>query len=104
MVFPVVLRGQPGPRLATTPTKTTTSKPVVPRGYWFRKCSCQTEAMTERVEWLPPATPTPTAPEDVGLPPAQERSRLGRLFGPLAVVGAFLAKFKGALLLLPKLK
>jgi Zn-dependent protease len=61
--------------------------------------------MEQRVEWLPPATPTPpTAPEDVGLPPAEPRSRLGRIFGPLAVIGAFLAKFKGALLLLPKLK
>jgi Zn-dependent protease len=60
--------------------------------------------MDQRVEWLPPATPTPVPPEDVGLPPAQERSRLGRLFGPLAVLGAGLAKFKGVLLLLPKLK
>src|SRR5215212_2937405 len=43
MVFPVVLRGQPGPRLATTPTRTTTSKPVVPWGFYCAiKCSCQT--------------------------------------------------------------
>ncbi len=61
--------------------------------------------MDQRIEWLPPASPTPaTAPEDVGLPPAQERPRLGRLLGPLAVLGAGLAKFKGVLLLLPKLK
>src|SRR5919107_4490837 len=30
MVFPGVLRGLPGPRLATNPTESTTSKPVVP--------------------------------------------------------------------------
>lgn len=64
--------------------------------------------MDQRIEWLPPATPTPApqppVPEDVGLPPAQERRGLGRLLGPLAVLGAGLAKFKGVLLLLPKLK
>src|ERR1700744_190395 len=32
MVFPGVLRGHPGPRLATTPTNPTTAKPVVPVG------------------------------------------------------------------------
>jgi Zn-dependent protease len=61
--------------------------------------------MEQRVEWLPPATPTPpVVPEDVGLPPAQERTGWRRLLGPLAVIGAGLAKFKGVLLLLPKLK
>src|SRR5215217_198965 len=64
--------------------------------------------MDQRVQWLPPATPTPApqsaAPEDVGLPPAEPRTGWRRLLGPLAVVGAFLAKFKGVLLLLPKLK
>ncbi|HEV7773134.1 MAG TPA: site-2 protease family protein [Conexibacter sp.] len=64
--------------------------------------------MDQRVEWLPPATPTPasqpTMPEDVGLPPAEPRTGWRRLLGPLAVVGAILAKFKGVLLLLPKLK
>ncbi len=67
--------------------------------------------MDQRVEWLPPVTQTPppaappaVAPQDVGLPPTEPRSRLGRLFGPLAVLGAGLAKFKGVLLLLPKLK
>jgi Zn-dependent protease len=64
--------------------------------------------MDQRVEWLPPATPTPptpaTAPEEVGLPPAERRRGAGRLLGPLAVIGAALAKLKGALLLLPKLK
>jgi Zn-dependent protease len=51
--------------------------------------------MNERVEWLPPVPPTPQ-PEQ---PP-----RTRRLLGPLAVLGAVLAKFKGVLLLLPKLK
>jgi Zn-dependent protease len=61
--------------------------------------------MDERVQWLPPVTPTPApAPEDVGLPSAQERMGVKRLLGPLAVLGAGLAKFKGVLLLLPKLK
>lgn len=67
--------------------------------------------MDQRVEWLPPVSQTPppaapqsVAPQDVGLPPTEPRSRLGRIFGPLAVIGAMLAKFKGVLLLLPKLK
>src|SRR6185312_8866089 len=63
--------------------------------------------MDQRVEWLPPASPTtpqPAAPEDVGLPPAQPRTGVKRLAGPLAVIGAALAKLKGVLLLLPKLK
>ena len=63
--------------------------------------------MDERVQWLPPVTSAPppaTAPEDLGLPPAQERTGWRRLLGPFAVVGAALAKFKGVLLLLPKLK
>ena len=64
--------------------------------------------MDQRAQWLPPATPTPAphpaAPEDVGLPPVQERTGWRRLLGPLAVIGAGLAKFKGVLLLLPKLK
>jgi Zn-dependent protease len=62
--------------------------------------------MEQRADWLPPITPTPppVAPEDVGLPPAEPRSGWRRLLGPLAVVGAILAKFKGVLLLLPKLK
>jgi Zn-dependent protease len=67
--------------------------------------------MDQRVEWLPPVTQPPTAPvpeavapEDVGLPPAQPRSGLKRLAGPLAVIGATLAKLKAVLLLLPKVK
>jgi Zn-dependent protease len=61
--------------------------------------------MEQRVEWFPPASPTPPArPEDVGLPPLEPRSRLRRALGPLAVLGALAVKFKGALLLLPKLK
>jgi Zn-dependent protease len=46
----------------------------------------------------------PVVPEDVGLPPTQPNSRLKRALGPLAVLGAAAAKFKGVLLLLPKLK
>jgi Zn-dependent protease len=62
--------------------------------------------MEQRVDWVPPAPQPapPIAPEDVGLPPAEPRSLWGRILGPLAVLGAFAAKFKGALLLLPKLK
>jgi Zn-dependent protease len=62
--------------------------------------------MDQRVDWLPPTTPTPpaTAPQDVGLPPVEPRTGVRRLLGPLAVLGAALAKFKGVLLLLPKLK
>jgi Zn-dependent protease len=61
--------------------------------------------MDERLQWLPPATPTPaTAPEDVGLPPVQRRTGAKRLAGPLAVLAAAAAKLKGVLLLLPKLK
>jgi Zn-dependent protease len=61
--------------------------------------------MDQRVEWLPPATPTPpVSPDQVGLPPAEPRAGLRRRLGPLAVLGALLAKFKGVLLLLPKLK
>jgi len=62
--------------------------------------------MDQRVEWLPPASPTPPAavPEDLGLPPAERRSGVKRLAGPLAVLAAAAAKLKGVLLLLPKLK
>jgi Zn-dependent protease len=61
--------------------------------------------MEQRVDWMPPATPTPpVVPEDVGLPPVEPRKGLRRLLGPLAVIGAGLAKFKAVLLLLPKLK
>jgi Zn-dependent protease len=65
--------------------------------------------MDQRVEWLPPTSPTPpalqpAAPEDVGLPPARQPTGWRRLFGPLAVIGALLAKFKAVLVLLPKLK
>ena len=59
-----------------------------------------------RVEWLPPApapapAPEPAAPEPERRPP---RHGIGRLVGPLLLLGAFLAKFKGVLLVLPKLK
>lgn len=61
--------------------------------------------MEQRVDWLPPVTPTPpVAPEEVGLPPEQPQSTLRRLLGPLFVLGAILAKFKGVLLILPKIK
>jgi Zn-dependent protease len=63
--------------------------------------------MEQQAEWLPPVSATP-APEDVGLPPAQPRSRLRRALAPLAVIGAGAAKLagslKGLLLVLPKLK
>jgi Zn-dependent protease len=64
--------------------------------------------MEQRIDVLPPVSPatatTPVAPEEVGLPPVQPRSRLKRGGGVLAAIGAGLAKFKGVLLLLPKLK
>ncbi len=67
--------------------------------------------MDQRVDWLPPVTQPPAAPvpdavapEDVGLPPAQQRSGLKRLAAPLAAIGAALAKLKAVLLLLPKVK
>lgn len=64
--------------------------------------------MDQRVEWLPPVSPAPpappAAPEDVGLPPSEPRTGARRLLGPLAVLGALLAKFKAVFLLLPKLK
>jgi Zn-dependent protease len=68
-------------------------------------------------EWLPPAPPAPLSQPPS--PPAEEPSyqdpfgrerpsRLKRLLGPLAVIGAAIVKFagslKGLLLLLPKLK
>lgn len=55
--------------------------------------------MSERVEWLPPITPTPAeqrAPE--------QQPGWRRLLGPLVVLGAVAVKFKGVLLLLPKVK
>jgi Zn-dependent protease len=67
--------------------------------------------MDQRVEWLPPvsqapppAPPQSVGPQDVGLPPAEQRPGWRRLLGPLVVLGAVLAKFKGVLLLLPKIK
>ncbi len=64
--------------------------------------------MESRANWLPPTSPTPAAESGVaGLPPAHppaDRTGWRRLLGPLIVVGALLAKFKGVLLLLPKLK
>jgi len=72
--------------------------------------------MENRADWLPPVSPTPAAepraprdPERPGEPDGpQPRSPLRRLFGPLLVGGALLAKLlgplKGLLLALPKLK
>src|SRR4051794_6951590 len=100
MGFPGGFRGQTGPPLANTPTKTTTSKPVVPLGFFTAPSSvaARLHSMDQRMQWLPPATPTPasqpTSPEDVGLPPAEPRTGWRRLLGPLAVVGAILGKFK----------
>jgi len=51
--------------------------------------------MNERVEWLPPVPPAPQP---------KQPSSARRWLGPLAVLGALLAKFKGVLVLLPKLK
>lgn len=48
----------------------------------------------QRVEWLPPVPPAPE----------RRQPRARRALGPLAVLGAALAKFKAVLLLLPKLK
>jgi Zn-dependent protease len=64
--------------------------------------------MDQRLEWLPPASPTPPVEQGVaGLPPthqAPQQPAWRRALGPLVVLGALLAKFKGVLLLLPKLK
>lgn len=71
--------------------------------------------MENRVDWLPPASPTPPQPTPAEPPvwqeqepPPPERSRLRRLFGPLLVAGAVLFKLlgplKGLLLALPKIK
>lgn len=69
--------------------------------------------MEHRADWLPPVSPTPAAPASVPAPederePRRPDSRLRRLLGPLAVVGALIVKFigplKGLLLALPKLK
>jgi Zn-dependent protease len=70
--------------------------------------ACHNRCMEQRTNWLPPASPTPAAePGIAGLPPAHPPARQPawrRLLGPLIVVGALLAKFKGVFLLLPKLK
>jgi len=64
--------------------------------------------MDQRVEWLPPVSPTPPPweqdAEPPRTPPEERRSGLRRALGPLAVLAALAAKFKGVLLLLPKLK
>lgn len=74
--------------------------------------------MEQRTNWLPPVSPTQPpiaaesagageAPHVAGLPPAHPAGhppRWRRLLGPLFVLGALAAKFKGVLLLLPKLK
>jgi Zn-dependent protease len=64
--------------------------------------------MEQRTNWLPPVSPTVPAEQGVaGLPPArpaEQPPRWRRLAGPLIVLGALLAKFKGVLLLLPKIK
>ena len=64
--------------------------------------------MEQRTDWLPPVSPTVPAEQAVaGLPPARptdQPPRWRRLLGPLIVVVEFAAKFKGVLLLMPKLK
>src|SRR5437763_1139462 len=93
MVFPGVLRGRPGPRLATNASR----PPPSPA-----------PALSA------PASPPATAqhqPDPFGTPSsagARARNLRGRIGGALAAAGALAAKFfsviKGAVLLLPKLK
>ena len=133
MVFPVVLRGQPEPRLATTPTKSTTSKPVVPGDVLLlqssRRMPCHNRphgaaqsvaspqlADESRADSRRRADAAGPAGEDGTPPPAdtppsgprRSQTRLRRIFGPLIVVGAailrFLGPLKGLLIALPKLK
>ena len=70
--------------------------------------ACHNHRMEQRSTWLPPVSPTPASePGLAGLPPAHEpapQPGWRRLLGPLVLVGALLAKFKGVLLLLPKIK
>jgi Zn-dependent protease len=57
--------------------------------------------------WLPPLPPAEgyaTGSPGTATPPPGRPSRLKRATGPLAGLGVLLAKFKGVLLLLPKLK
>lgn len=64
--------------------------------------ACHNRGMEQSVVETPAVEP-----QDVGLPPAPPQprsSRLKRTGGPLAVLAAGAAKFKGVLLLLPKLK
>jgi Zn-dependent protease len=60
--------------------------------------------MQQRADWLPPVSPTPLEPRPPEHPGTPPTTRLKRLLGPFAVLGAALAKFKAVLLLLPKLK
>jgi Zn-dependent protease len=60
--------------------------------------------MEQRADWLPPVSPTPLEPRPPERPGTPPTTRLKRLVGPLAVLGAALAKFKAVLLFLPKLK
>lgn len=61
--------------------------------------------MEPQSQWLPPA-PATQPPAPVARPPYEEQRTplLKRIFAPLAFLGALAAKFKGVLLLLPKLK
>ena len=62
----------------------------------------------EQREWLPPTSPTATPAPPREPVPRRPPSRLRRLFGPLLVAGAAIARFlgplKGLLIALPKLK
>ncbi len=101
--FPAVLRGQPEPRLATTPTNRPRRSLSSPGCLIQCRGPRPTVEGVSQVEWIPPQP----APAPAGSPapaPAPPRAGLKRLTGPLMVVGALLAKGKGVLLLPPKLK
>lgn len=54
--------------------------------------------MAQRVEWLPPVTPTPDEPApQAPAPPRRPPSRLRRLLGPLIALGAVAVKLLGPL-------
>src|SRR5260370_1414676 len=101
MVFPGVLRGRPGPRLATTLANRPRRSLSSPRMLVRVECS---GAIVERALHSPIAPAQNTArPRANGM-----RNLRRRVGGALAAIGAVIAKFfsaiKGGLLLLPKLK
>jgi Zn-dependent protease len=66
----------------------------------------------QQTTWIPPAPPTPAPespfggepPQPQGSPFEERKSLAKRAGGVLVAIGALLAKFKGVLLLLPKIK